>query len=83
MWARHGLIEGFFITMIYKKEIFLNEEADTQIQSYANKDGKLYIEISEVGNDNDYGFHYIVLNKDTAKELVKTIQKEIKLLDDE
>jgi len=69
--------------MVHKQELFFNKEADSQIKAYCNDKGELYIEISEVGNNNFDGFHFITLNKDTAKSLVSSIQKEIKFLKDE
>lgn len=83
LWRQAG-VTGFFITMIYKKEIFLDPLNETQIQAHANKDGLLYIEIADINNANEFdGFHFIVLNKDTAEAFVRTIQQQIKLLDHE
>jgi len=66
--------------MLHKKEIFINPETLTELEAYANADNKLFIQIKE--NDVDVPA-YIAITKDTAKELVRTIQKEIKFLKDE
>lgn len=67
------------------KTVFLSCQDDLQgheLEAYCNSAGELYICISDK-EEGIVGNQWTVLNKETAKALVKHLNKEIKLMPDE
>lgn len=68
------------------KKVFCSDFDDnyqSELQAYVNTNNELYIEIKQENGDNVFDKQIICLNYETALELIKHLQDEIKLFEKE